>query len=52
MISGDIKSGGEGDLNDHLGVEEHFAKLISKKKKHKVHNSSERDYQSLPSCSF
>ena len=36
MISGDNKSGDEGDLKDHLAVDDHFAKLISKKKIPKV----------------
>ena len=43
MISGDNKSGDEGDLKDHLtvDVDDHFAKLISKKKIKKVNNSLE-----------
>ena len=40
MISGDNKSGDEGDLKD-VDVDDHFAKLISKKKIKKVNNSSE-----------
>lgn len=51
MISGDSKSGDEGDLNDHLAVDDHFAKLISKKKNQKVGNSAEKDYQFLSLCS-
>ena len=52
MISGDSKSGDEGDLKDPtIAVDDHFAKLISKKKNQKVRNSAEKDYQFLSLCS-
>ena len=41
MISGENKSGDEGDL---LAVDDHFAKLISKKNKEKVNISPEKHF--------
>ena len=50
MISGDSQPGDGPDLHDNIAVEDHFTKLISKKKNQKVKQYSREGLSYIIDC--